>query len=61
MNTADRITEATSIVAALVCADPIYRPLMDRLKEEAEAVKEAAMLAGSRRVILGRRLIERAA
>ena len=61
MKTVDDITEATGIVAALFCADPIYRPILDRLKAEAEAAKEAEMLAASRRVIRGRRLIAQAA
>lgn len=61
MTALDRITEATGIVAALVNADPIYRPVLERLKQEAEAAKEAAMLASARPVIRGRRLKAQAA
>lgn len=61
MNALDRIAEATSIVAALVNADPIYRPVLERLKQEAEAAKEAALLAAARPVIRGRRLKAQAA
>lgn len=56
MTTLERITEATSIVAALVQVDPIYMPILARLKAETAAAEEAAMLAASRRVIRGRRL-----
>lgn len=56
MKTLDRITEATGIVAALVGVDPIYRPVLERLKQEAEAAKEAELMAAALPVIRGRRL-----
>lgn len=61
MTTLERLAEATSIVAALVQVDPVYMPILARLKSETEAAQEAALIAGSRRVIRGRRLTARAA
>jgi len=61
MTTLERIREATGIVAALVQVDPVYMPILARLKVETAKAEEAEILASSRRVIRGRRLTARAA
>lgn len=59
MTTLERIREAIGIVAALVQVDPVYMPILARLKSEVLAAEEAALLASSRRVIRGRILTTR--
>lgn len=53
MKAHDRIIRARGIAAALAARDPIYTPIFERLKDEAEASADAMIAA--EKLIFGRR------
>lgn len=61
MTPIERIRGARDILAALTAADPVYRPILDRLDDELRAAERAAEIAASTLLVVGRRAKARAA